>query len=226
MKQPAIDLRAFRLSKLNTPEYCHFKYLLGWVIYLILFYLTETFIPVGRCHVVHCFLDDLIPFLPVFVIPYVFWYFLIILSLIYFGLYDPAGFRKLMKFIIVTQAGAMLCYVLYPTQQELRPLFFPQTTVFTKLVALIYSLDTNTGVCPSLHVAISIGIASAWLKNKDAGKPWKAFIVLCALLICLSTVFIKQHSAIDFFMALPLCLLAEWVAYGKKARKKRLFRAS
>lgn len=214
MKQPVVDFRDFRLSKLTTPEYRHLNYLWSWVAYLILFYLTETRIPPELCHVVHCPLDDLIPFWSVFVIPYVFWYFLIVISLIYFCLYAPAGFRKLMCFIIITQAGATLWYILYPTRQDLRPLL-TETNGLPGLVHLIYSLDTNTGVCPSLHVAISIAIASAWLKEHDASNLWKTFIIISVLLICLSTLFIKQHSAVDLFMALPLCLLAEVLVYGK-----------
>ena len=40
-------------------------------------------------------------------------------------------------------------------------------------------------------------------------------MVVSVILICLSTMFIKQHSAVDFFAALPVCLLAEIIVYGK-----------
>ena len=86
--------------------------------------------------------------------------------------------------------------------------------LLTDAVALLYAVDTSTGVCPSLHAAGAIGIASAWLKSQSAARRQKAAVVLAAVLICLSTVFIKQHSVVDVFAALPLCLLAETVAYG------------
>ena len=38
---------------------------------------------------------------------------------------------------------------------------------------------------------------------------------MAVVFICLATMFIKQHSAVDFFVALPVCLLAEGIAYGK-----------
>lgn len=225
MKKPVVDYRAFRLSRINEPRYAHLKYLLGWVGYFILFFLTENLIPAEACHVVYCWLDDVIPFREAFVIPYVFWYVLIVISLLYFALYNPDGFKKLMTFIIVTQVVAMAIYIIYPTRQDLRPLEFARDNLFTRLLGLIYSVDTNTGVCPSLHVAYSIGIASAWLKEKAAAALWKAFVVLAAVLICLSTMFVKQHSAVDFFAALPLCLLAEVIAYGKGYWKPRFQRA-
>lgn len=222
MKKTVVKLSEFRLSKINTPEYRHLKYLLGWVGYFILFFLTEAFILPERCHVVHCLLDDMIPFQEVFVIPYVLWYFLIAFSLWYFARHNPAGFEKFMTFIIVTQVVAMACYIFFPTRQDLRPGAFARDNILTKLVGLIYNYDTNTGVCPSLHVAYSLALVSAWLKERDVHKAWKLFVVVMAVLICLSTMFIKQHSALDFFAALPLCFLAEFIAYGKAYWKPKL----
>lgn len=48
-----------------------------------------------------------------------------------------------------------------------------------------------------------------------AFKPWlrKAYVVI-ALLICASTVFIKQHSILDTLAGLALCLPIYWVIYG------------
>ena len=222
MKQPVVDYKSFRLSKINDPQYSHLKYLLGWVGYFILFFLTENLIPAESCHVVHCWLDDVIPFCEAFVIPYVFWYVYIVITLLYFALYNPDGFKKLMTFIIVTQVVAMAIYILFPSRQDLRPVEFPRDNILTQLVGLLYSIDTNTGVCPSMHVAYSIGIVSAWLKERDVSKVWKGGVVVAAVLICLSTMFIKQHSALDFFAALPLCMLAEIIAYGKKYWKPYL----
>ena len=34
-------------------------------------------------------------------------------------------------------------------------------------------------------------------------------------MVCLSVCFIKQHSSIDVLAALPVCLLAELLVYGK-----------
>ena len=220
MKKPVVDYRTLRFSNLGSPQFRHLHLLWSWVGYLALFVLTERLIPGENCYPVHCLLDDVIPFCEWFVIPYVAWYFLIAVSLIYFLLYNVENFKGLQTYIIVTQVVAILCYILFPTRQDLRPTVFPRDNLLTDMVRTIYALDTNTGVCPSLHVAFSIGIASAWLKEKGA-SPWgKAFAVTVAVLVCLSVAFIKQHSVIDFFAAIPVCALAEWIAYGKYYWKK------
>lgn len=215
MKKPVVDYRSFRLSKINDPQFRHLKLLLGWVGYFILYFLTENLIPAERCTPVHMWVDDVIPFCEVFVIPYVFWYLLIVISLGYFLLYNVDSFKRLQTFIIITQVVAMAIYIVFPSRQDLRPAEFPRDNFLTRCVAFLYSADTSTGVCPSLHVAYSIGIASVWLKEKGISKWWKAFVVVAVILICLSTMFIKQHSAVDFFAALPVCLLAEMLVYGK-----------
>ena len=215
MRKPEVDYRQFRLSKIHEPEFCHLKLLFGWVVYFVLYFLTESLIPPENCTPVHIPLDDWIPFNEWFVIPYVFWYGLIVYSLGYFLMYHVDSFRRLQTYIIITQLIAMGIYILFPSRQDLRPEVFPRDNLLTDLIKLLYTVDTNTGVCPSLHVAYSLGIASVWLRQKDVGTVRKGFIVLCVILICLSTMFIKQHSAADFFAALPVCMVAEGVVYGK-----------
>jgi len=225
MKQPVIDYRKLRLSNLRSPEFSHLLLLLGWVGYFILYFLTENLIPAENCYPVHCRLDDLIPFHESFLIPYVFWYLLIVVSLGYFLLYNVDSFKRLQTYIIVTQVVAMAVYIIFPTRQDLRPTEFPRDNLLTQCVAFLYSFDTNTGVCPSLHVAYSLGIASVWVKQKDAHPLWRGFVVFAVVMICLSTMVIKQHSAVDFFAALPVGLLAEYIVYGRDYWPEKLKKA-
>lgn len=222
MKKPVVDYRAFRLRRLNEPQFSHLKLLLGWVGYFVLYVLTENIIPAQACHPVHMWLDDRIPFCEWFVIPYVFWYGLIVWSLGYFLFYNVDSFRRLQTYIIITQIIAMICYIVYPTRQDLRPAEFANDNFLTHCVGFLYSIDTNTGVCPSLHVAYSLGIASVWTKEKECAFGWKAFVVIAVVLICLSTMFIKQHSAVDVLAAIPVGLIAEAIVYRDRyfIRKK------
>lgn len=194
-------------------KYAHLALLWSWAGYFLMYFLTEKLIPVERCHVVHCALDDLIPFCECFVIPYVFWYLLVAGSLAYFGLRDADSFKKLQVYIIITQVAAMVIYILWPSCQNLRPAEFPRENLLTDLVRGLYEIDTNTGVCPSLHCAYSFGIASVCLKTKSVSKGWKVAVLVAVILICLSTVFIKQHSVVDFLAAIPVGLLAELLVF-------------
>ena len=217
MRKPQIDYRRLRLHNLNTPEFSHLKLLLGWAVYFVLYFLTETLIPAERCRQIHCSLDDRIPFREEFVIFYVGWYFLILYSLLYFLLYSVESFRNLQTYFIITQLVAVTVYVLWPSRQDLRPQVFPRENLLTAVVGFLYRIDTPTGVCPSLHVAGSLAIASTWMREKSA-KPWrKTVITAFCLMVCVSVAFVKQHSVVDVLSAVPLCLIAEWFVFLRKS---------
>ena len=217
MRTPMVDYRKLRLSNINTPEYRHLLLLLGWVGYFILYLLTENLIPAENCYPVHCALDDYVPFCEWFIIPYVSWYFLIIGSLAYFLLYSVDSFKKLQTYIIITQIIAMAVYVIFPTRQDLRPTVM-YANPLTWIVNLIYSVDTNTGVCPSLHVGYSLGIASTWLREKSVPKWLRVLIAVWCGVICISVAFVKQHSVVDIFAAIPMCMFAEWFVFSRKKK--------
>ena len=215
MKKQLYDYHGFSLRRLNEPRFSHAWLLAGWLGYFALYFITENLIPAERCHPIHCWLDDVIPFNELFVIFYVGWYALVFGSLAYTFFCDVPRFKKLQVFIIITQVVAMACYILYPSRQDLRPDVFPRENVLTALMGFIYSFDTSTGVCPSLHVAYSLGILSVGLKDRDLAAGWKAALTFVVVMICAAVCFVKQHSAVDVLMALPVCLLAEILVYGK-----------
>ena len=220
MKKTVVDYREFRLFRLNEPRFAHLRLLGGWIVYLLLYFITENLIPAERCHVIHCALDDMIPFREGFLIFYCYWYALLAGSLLYFLLYDILSFKRLQIYIMITQAVAMLAYILFPSVQLLRPDSFERDNLLTRLAAFIYAFDTPTGVCPSLHVAYSLGIASVWCHRRNTSLAWKCFMVFSAVAISLSTAFVKQHSVVDIFAALPVGLLAEYLVFGPTGLKR------
>lgn len=210
-----VDYRQFRLKRINEPQFAHAKLWLTWLVYFALYFLTENLIPAEKCHVMHCFLDDLIPFNEYFLIFYTGWYLLVAGSLLYYFFYDAGRFRELDLYIFVTQMAAMACYIFFPSRQDLRPEIFPRENLFTWVMGLIYTFDTNTGVCPSLHVAYSLAIVSVMLKDTELKKTTKVLVTVFSILVCLSTAFVKQHSVLDILAAIPVVLLGEILIYGK-----------
>lgn len=216
MRKTQVDYRELRLHNLNSPRFRHLYLLLGWIVYFAAYYLTENRIPIEKCHLIHVPLDDRIPLCEWFVLFYVGWYLLIVLSLGYFLLYHIEYFRALQTYIIIVQALATAVYILYPSYQDLRPEVFPRENVFTAILGILYRIDTPTGICPSLHVAVSVAIASCWLRLKTV-KLWiRGAIALFCLGVCLSVAFVKQHSVVDILAAVPICLIAEWLVFFRR----------
>ena len=217
-----VDYRNFRFGKLNTPEFAHLKYLLFWPIFGLMFltverlWIRDYYIPI------HCPLDDMIPFCEYFLIPYLFWFVFLIGIHLYTLFFDTESFKKLMKFIIVSYSLAMLIYILFPNCQELRPLTFERDNIFTRFLSEFYQFDTNTNVLPSLHVIGSAAVmVSAWNSKHFHTPGWRIVFGVTAVLISVSTVFLKQHSVLDVFAAVPICILAYCVAYGERKGEGR-----
>lgn len=216
-KTELVDYRKFRFSKLNTPEFEHLKYLIFWPVYGLLFmtverlWIRESYTPI------HCALDDAIPFCEFFLIPYLFWFVFLIGMILFTILCDTKAFKRMMRFIIVSYSVTILIYILFPNCQELRPLTFERDNVFTRFIAGFYQFDTNTNVCPSIHVIGSVAaMLAGWDSKYFKTAGWRISFGLSAFLISISTVFIKQHSILDILAAIPVCLLAYRLAYGKK----------
>lgn len=214
---PVVDYRTFRFSKLNTPVFSHLKLLLFWPFFLLVFQYAERGYHVPHYYPVHSPLDDCIPFMEWFVIPYMFWFLYLVGIHVYTLLYDVDSFRRLIRFIIITYSAAALTYFIFPTCQNLRPTEFERDNILTRFMAEFYKFDTNTNVCPSIHVIGSVAVwAAGWNAPKLQKKRWKIGFSVTTILICLSTVFLKQHSVIDVLAALPVCVIAYWICYRKK----------
>ena len=193
------------------------KNLFLWLLSMVAFLLCEAFIDEADCYSVEIFLDSLLPFSEIFVVFYVLWYFLILGSLIWFAVFSCKGFFCFTRHMAICQIIAIIIFIIFPNKQELRPEVLPRENVFSLVVEIIHSVDTNTNVCPSLHVCYSVSLASVW--HREARRKSTALIYkILAILISLSTVMIKQHSALDVLAALPVCAIADWMTYKKVSK--------
>ena len=148
----------------------------------------------------------------------------------YWFLWEPRAFRDFMWAIILTYSSTVVIYLVYPTMQELRPVEFARDNLLVRVVKGLYDFDTNTNVCPSIHVLGALSVFFAGLHSKTLrGVGWKLFFWISTLLISVSTVFLKQHSVIDIFAAIgvgALCYLIQFVLYPVLDRKRLARRAA
>lgn len=188
--------------------------------YLIFFVLLEKIISADYDYFV-CyipFLDDNIPFCEWFVIPYVFWY--PYMAAVGFYLAIQKDGREFIRAIIFVIGGMLFCLLIcaiFPNGQNLRVEEFPRENILSALVGALYASDTNTNVLPSMHVLGSLSTHSVLMRSKFPifQKRWiRIFSLILCLLICLSTVFIKQHSALDGIVSLILFFPLSFLVYG------------
>lgn len=180
-------------------------------VYLFIFTILEK-INFGNYIYTETRLDDYIPFLDFFVIPYVVWFGYIALGFVYFLLYDKEGFYRTTFYIFIGMYICLLVYMVFPNAQGLR-VELDTSHFFQRILNIVYTNDTSTNVCPSIHTYNSIMMHLALIQNeKFASKKYlKNSSLILTVLICMSTVFTKQHAILDVFYAIPLCIIVYYL---------------
>ena len=202
---------------------------LYFIFYCAHFLLLEKFVtPIIWIH--HPF-DDLIPFNEYWIIFYLLWFPYFIGSLIYFMFKDKDTFLELCFCMFSTMSFCLLCQTIIPNGLNLR-CEITSTSFFADIVRLLQSVDTPTNVCPSIHVASSVvvGLIIFRYRQFKYSKLTKSISTILMIGICLSTLFLKQHSVIDFLFGIITAILfyfityrTDWKAILKKTILKKLF---
>ena len=201
-------------------KYSHAWVLLYAFVYMPWFLYLENRTNV-HYYIIHSPIDDYIPFIEIFVVPYLIWFVFIAVTALYIFFTDKAGFYKLAAFLITGMTIFLIICTVFPNGLNLRPTTFPRDNIFTKLVQVVYSADTSTNVLPSIHVYNSIGVSVAIAHSQSLKKhPYiqhGAYIL--AGLIILSTMFLKQHSVTDVTAAIVLALIVYPFVYVTQTKK-------
>ena len=186
--------------------------LIYFIMYMVWFLLLEEFR--DPVIIVHSRLDDIIPFVPVFIVPYVLWFFYISLPTLWFLRHSREDFWNLVRYMFTGMTVALAIYTIVPTGLHLRTAV-TGTDVFSNLVQFLYVTDTSTNVCPSIHVMNSIAVNVIVQRYNGFKHPLliKTSSYVLAVLICASTVLLKQHSVIDVFWAIVMEVLLYSLSY-------------
>lgn len=206
--------------KVQSREYKHAWILLYMVIYFVWFFALENRSSVKFTNV-YCKIDDYIPFWEIFVIPYILWFFYIMVTVLYLFFVSKKEFYQCTAFLFIGMTICLIIYTIWPNAQNLRVDPLPRDNFFTGLVNMFYSADTSTNVCPSIHVFNSIGAHIAiWRCESLKKHPVIRYgSLILMILICLSTMFIKQHSFVDFLCGVLLAAVMYVLVYKRKNRK-------
>ena len=196
-------------------KYSHAVVLLYGIVYMQWFTWVESRSNIAF-HVIHTTLDEHIPFVEAFIIPYMLWFGYIAITLAWFFFKSRQDFLRCCAFMFTGMTVCLIIYTLWPNMQDLRPKVMPRDNIFTAVVAWLYSIDTPTNVSPSIHVFNSISAYIAIARSETFGKyyrPVRAASLILTILISLSTMFLKQHSIFDVFCAIILSAIMYALVY-------------
>ena len=196
------------------------RYKHAWVLLYAFLYLPWFFWLESRAnlpyHVIHVWLDDKIPFVEYFIVPYLLWFVYVAAVFLYlFFKGTKQEFYRYCAFLFTGMTLFLVISTLYPNGHLLRPTEFPRHNIFTFAVQILYQADTPTNIFPSIHVFNSIAAHRALVNNPRLGHNrlirGGSFVLMVSII--LATMFLKQHSALDVMAGIVLGTLMDQIVY-------------
>jgi len=208
----------------KIKPYYRWFILIPLVISGVWFYVLEKKIIIPE-YILHIRLDDYIPYIPLFVIPYLLWYLYVAVPAVFLFFKSPGEFIRIALFLTAGMGIACMVYMIFPNGQTLRPELNLYNEPIIRLIRIIYSHDTPNNSAPSIHVIYSVAAHAAisFYNNNRNRIAWVNIISLIMAVLCIvSTVFIKQHSAIDLIFGIIVSGFLYYLIYvfGKEFEVK------
>ena len=150
-------------------------------------------------------LDDLIPLVPPFVVPYVSLEPLIYASLVLFLIFRTRIFQSATAAMVTTWIVSYAFYIFLQSYMD-RPVLVGNDG-FIQMLREVYAGDNAYNCFPSLHTSLSTILAIHWWRtDKRLGVP----IAIWVALIVASTMLVKQHYVADVIGGLALAFGTSW----------------
>lgn len=134
-------------------------------------------------------IDKHIPYVPLFVLPYVAFFPFIFLTI--YLLYETTFALDLLGALVVANLFALLFWFFVPTRVER---IDPGKGMLNTITAVIHKYDKGSNAFPSSHVFTTV-ICSFYLLL--AFPAYSLTIYTIGILIAVSTIFVKQHYLVD-----------------------------
>lgn len=152
-------------------------------------------------------LDDHIPFVPIWIWPYLSYFPLCFAPLVFCAQHQR--FRRIATAYMLTYGPSLVMFAVIPSRM-IRPTF-EVTDATTAALDWLYRIDPGYNIFPSLHVANAVLVA--WIFQRYAPR-WAPLFWLEAAAITASTVLVKQHYVVDLPAGVALGTLAFFVVFG------------
>lgn len=188
------------------------------LLYLVGFIVLER--NINNFHIIHTRVDDAIPFVAEFIIPYLAWFLYIPSVGTYLYHTDTDLFYDFAEMLVTGMLLSLLICRVFPNGTDMRPIVNPNDGICDKLVYYLYTIDTSTNIFPSVYVYNSL-IANHAMQQSHAKERYKLLSVFISFSICLSTMFLKQHSVVDVFGAIILFFLIKMI-YTRIGRENKI----
>ncbi|GAA0778148.1 phosphatase PAP2 family protein [Clostridium subterminale] len=189
------------LEKYNVKTIRPYLWIFSIGIISICYFLINHF-QNQKLHSLYTEIDDLIPFISVFIIPYMMYMPNLIISLIIMCYCDEERYFISLLTLNIVNCICLMIYLNFQTYVS-RPII-THDDLLCNFVKSIYCRDNPYNCFPSIHVAATFSALKGINKLKNMPTKYKIGFNVVGWLIIISTQFVKQHVIIDLLAGLVL----------------------
>lgn len=141
-------------------------------------------------------LDALIPLRPEWVVIYVVTFLFWMMGLLFAARQDEELCFRFASGVIIADIICGVIFLALPSCIA-RPELSADAGGFTWALSVVYSFDTPTNCFPSMHCLFAYLVFRQSLSSPGAKLWYRVFCAVFTVLVCLSTLFVKQHVIAD-----------------------------
>lgn len=177
-------------------------------------------------------IDDHIPVISIFVVIYVFSYVFWFFGPVNASLTKKENFINYIIGLFAAYVVGFLIFIFAPTYMDRSAEglidIVSKPGLFNQLLGIVYSNDGSDygfNLFPSYHCLISIYCYLGIRHREEVSKGLRVYSLVMAILICMSTVFTKQHYFIDIpggiIISIICYMIIQKINPGKKILEKK-----
>ena len=208
MKKGAIKLK----QKFNTilPPFTRLPLLCLVLFNMLVYYGTKLITINAKHHDLSIGLDNIIPFVPFFILFYILAYAQWVFSYIHHSKQNESLCYQLVSANIIAKAIAGVFFIVLPAEIQLPEI--NGNGLWDTLTQFIYHADTPRTLFPSLHCLESWMCFRTAMYVTNKPKWYVPAQGILTILIFASTVFVKQHFFVDIFAGIAVSELGLQIA--------------
>lgn len=191
-------------------EFIKKRYLISTAIWFLCYMALFGYLeirPPREVHLISCSLDSYIPCIPAFIYPYLSWFpYILVCACLAVKNLEEEQYKKAITILITGMNVFLLISYIWPTGLNLREsVIYDTSRLSGLLLQFVQTVDVPRNVFPSMHVYVTLVLQDTLEMQRNRLPVWGIWLGRgFAFAIILSTMFTRQHSAVDVLGAAVL----------------------
>ena len=181
----------------NSEELCKIVLppLFTFVVNSLVYWGAPLIVGTGRSHNLSGGLDELVPFMPAFIIIYFGCYIFWVVNYLMVAFYEDENIYRFYTADFYARLICLTFFVFFPTTNT-RP-ELTENGIFIRAMRFLYTVDKPVNLFPSIHCMASWFCCIGLRKCKEIPEWYKLMSVLIAISVFISTLATRQHVLWD-----------------------------